>query len=190
MERFEATWPLGTRQRLALDVLLYTGCRRGDAVRLGRQHVRDGIITFRTEKDGEEVVIPMLDVLAASIAATETGDLTFLVTERGQPFSKESFGNWFRKACRKAACPGSAHGLRKAGATRAANNGASERQLMAIFGWSTGKMATHYTRAADKRRLAKDAAEFLKPAQTKNAERPHHGSGAGAGPKSSARKGA
>ena len=32
----------GTRQRVWLDVLLYTGLRRGDAVRLGRQHVRDG----------------------------------------------------------------------------------------------------------------------------------------------------
>jgi len=45
----EARWP-GTRERLACDLLLYTGLRRGDAVRVGRQHERDGVITIRTEK--------------------------------------------------------------------------------------------------------------------------------------------
>ena len=47
---YEARWPLGTRQRVWVAVLLYTGLRRGDAVRLGRQHVRDGIATIRTQK--------------------------------------------------------------------------------------------------------------------------------------------
>jgi integrase len=149
---------------LAFDLLLYTGFRRGDAVRVGRQHVRDGVITIRTEKTGEVVSIPMLPPLGASIAATKTGDLTFLVGRGGQPWVKESFGNWFGEACRAAGCPGSAHGLRKAGATRAAERGASERQLMAIFGWSTGKMAQHYSRTADRARLAQAAAEFLMPA--------------------------
>jgi hypothetical protein len=80
---------------------------------------------------GDGVVYPpLLPVLAATIAASKTGDLTFLVTERGTPFVKESFGNWFRDACREAGCPGSAHGLRKAGATRAAENGATVHQLI------------------------------------------------------------
>jgi hypothetical protein len=68
----------------------------------------------------------------------------------------------FREAWRKAGCPGSAYGLRR----RAAENGATERQLGAIFGWTTGKMATHYTQAADRKRLATDAAKPLIPAQT------------------------
>jgi integrase len=185
LDRFEARWPVGTRQRLAFDLLLYTGLRRGDAVLVGRQHVRDGMIVLRTEKHrkgkpGEQVAIPILEPLAASLAATRTGDLTYLVTDLGQPWVKESFGNWFREACQAAGCPGSAHGLRKAGATRAAERGASERQLMAIFGWSTGKMAQHYTRAADRMRLARDAAELLLPlAQPKNKIARTLGSGAG-----------
>jgi hypothetical protein len=52
---------------------------------------------------------------------------------------------------------GSAHGLRKAAATRAANAGATVAQLEAIFGWSGGGMAALYTRAADRRRLAIEA---------------------------------
>lgn len=188
VERFEAKWPIGTRQRLAFDILLYTGFRRGDAVRLGRQHVRDGVITFRTEKTGEAITIPMLAPLAESIAAAKTGDLTYLVTEYGQPWVKESFGNWFREQCRAAGCPGSAHGLRKAGATRAAENGATERELMAIFGWSTGRMASHYTRTADRKRLALKAAALLAPkVRRPNKKRPHLGSGEGIDAKTKAK---
>lgn len=189
LARFEAKWPVGTRERLAFDVLLYTGLRRGDAVKLGRQHVRDGLITLRTEKAGEVVTLPVLPVLQQSLDATATGDLAFLVTERGTPFVKESFGNWFRKACSKAGCPGSAHGLRKAGATRAAENGATDRQLMALFGWSTGKMATHYTRAADQKRLAMDAAKLLLLKQPKNKNARTKPKSAGAKPKISAKAG-
>src|SRR5690606_29958294 len=52
---YHKRWPHGTRQRVWLDVLLYTGLRRGDAVRLGRQHVKDGIATIKTEKSGETI---------------------------------------------------------------------------------------------------------------------------------------
>jgi integrase len=188
LDRFEARWPIGTRERLAFDLLLYTGLRRGDAVRLGVQHVRDGVISIRTEKHrrgkpGELITIPILGPLADSIAATKTGDLTFLVTADGHPWVKESFGNWFRDVCRAAGCPGSAHGLRKAGAVRAVERGATERQLMAIFGWSTSKMAQLYTRAADRSRLARDAAQLLLPEQSGNKKLPHPRSGAGGKPK-------
>ena len=60
MDRFEATYPLGTRERVAYAVLLYTGQRRGDVVRMGRQHVRDGILTIRQEKTEMEVNLPIL----------------------------------------------------------------------------------------------------------------------------------
>ena len=106
--------------------------------------------------------------LAASIAAAKTGDLTYLVTDRGKPFVKEGFGNWFREVCKAAGCPGSAHGLRKSGATRAAENGASDRTLMAMFGWKTAKMASVYTKAADRKRMAKAGGQLLLKAQTEN----------------------
>ncbi|MCX5513741.1 integrase [Kaistia algarum] len=189
VERFEQHWPLGTRERLALDLLLYTGLRRGDVVRLGRQHVRNGIIEFRAEKNSEAITIPVLPPRQASIDGTKTGDLAFLVTAHGTPFVKESFGNWFRKACTAAGCPGAAHGLRKAGATRSAENGASERQLMAIFGWKTNKMAALYTKKAERKKLSLDAAVTLLPGQSQNVKRPHLRSGAGVLPKSPKKSG-
>lgn len=158
LTRFEARWPVGSRQRLAYDLLLFTGLRRGDAVRLGRQHIRNGELSIRTEKTGAVVTRPILAPLATSIAATKTGDLAFLVTERGEPFGKESFGTWFGKACRAAGVPGSAHGLRKAGARRAAEAGATEAQLNALYGWAPGsRESAVYTRTADNARLARSA---------------------------------
>jgi integrase len=116
--------------------------------------------------------------------------MVFLVTDAGLPWRKESFGNWFREACRQAGCPGSAHGLRKAGATRAAERGASERQLMAVFGWTTGKMAQHYTRDADRKRLARDGAQYLLPAQSEIKKSRTLRSGAGASVKRRTKSGA
>jgi integrase len=161
--RYQANWPIGTKERVWLDILLYTGLRRGDAVRLGRQHVKDGIGTIRTEKSGGEitVTIPILSVLAATLAAGPCGDLTFICGERHQPLTKESFGNLFRAAARAAAVKKSSHGVRKIGATRAAENGATVAELEAIFGWRGGGMASLYTRAADRARLAKMAMKKL-----------------------------
>ncbi|MGH6792151.1 MAG: tyrosine-type recombinase/integrase, partial [Methyloceanibacter sp.] len=168
---YEARWPIGMRQRVWLDVLLYTGLRRGDAVRLGRQHVRDGVATLKTEKGGFTVVVdlPILPVLQRTLDAGPCGDLAFVCGERGHPLTKESFGNLFKKACKAAgvvAPKQAAHGLRKVAATRAAENGATAFELMAIFGWTDPKMAAHYTRTANRKRLAAQAMTKLNASGT------------------------
>lgn len=162
VERFHARWPVGTRERLALDLALFTGLRRSDLYRVGRQHVRDGVISIQTQKTGAWATIPIFARLQASIDAAPTGDMVFLVTEHGRPFSSEaSFGNWFGRACRAAGVPGRAHGLRKAGATIAAEAGASAHELMAMFTWTRLSEAERYTQAADRRRLAAVTAERI-----------------------------
>lgn len=173
---YERRWPIGTRQRVWLDVLLYTGLRRGDAVRFGRQHVRNGVGTIKTEKSGFTVAVtlPILPVLAETLTAGPCGDMTFIAGERGQPLTKESFGNMFRDACREASVPGSAHGVRKIAATRAANAGATVAQLEAIFGWSGGGMASHYTRSADRQRLALEAMHMLANTKRTSIPAPRH----------------
>jgi integrase len=116
-----------------------------------------------TEKSGftVEVTLPILPVLATTLAAGPCGNLAFICGERGEPLTKESFGNLFRAACKAAGVLGSAHGVRKIAATRAANAGATVAQLEAIFGWSGGRMASLYTRSADRRRLALEAMHKL-----------------------------
>jgi integrase len=93
---YETRWQIGTRQRVWLDVLLYTGLRRGDAVRFGRQHIRNGVGTIKTEKTDTVVTLPILPVLSKTFDAGACGDLTFIAGENGRPLTKESFGNLFR----------------------------------------------------------------------------------------------
>lgn len=161
--RYEAFWPVGTKERVWLDVLLYTGLRRGDAVKIGRQHVRNGIATLRTGKSQElmTVTLPILPALQATLDAGPTGELAFVCGMNGGPLTKESFGNMFSEAARAAGIRKSAHGVRKIGATRAAENGATVAELEAIFGWEGGRMASLYTRAADRVRLARGAMSKL-----------------------------
>ena len=101
--------------------------------------------------------MPILPILQATLNAGPCGDLTFIVGANGKPLTKESFGNEFKAACKEAGVPGSAHGVRKIAATRAADAGATEAELMAIFGWTDPKMASHYTRTANRKRLAAQA---------------------------------
>lgn len=164
VEQFRRHHPIGSRARLALDLLLFTGLRRSDVILVGRQHVRSGILQMKTQKTGAEIVIPIFPDLQKSIDETETSDLAFLATGKGRPFSSAaSFGNWFAKQCDKAMLPGNcrAHGLRKAGATIAAESGATSHELMAMFGWTRIAMAEVYTRKADRARMARGAAERI-----------------------------
>lgn len=159
VEQFRARHPIGTKARLALEMLLFIGVRRGDFVTLGRQHVKGREIRFVPRKTrfkrARTSVKPFLPELAAVIAQSPCGDLTLLVTEYGQPFTAKGFGNWFRERCDEAGlhqC--TAHGLRKIGATIAAENGATVNELMAMFDWDTPAQAKVYTDAADRKRLA------------------------------------
>ncbi|RPD37547.1 integrase, partial [Candidatus Liberibacter solanacearum] len=54
-----------------------------------------------------------------------------------------------------------AHELRKAGATIAANAGASPHELMAMYGWSKTDMADLYTREVNAKKLAYKAAKMI-----------------------------
>jgi integrase len=135
--------------------------RRGDAVILGKQHIRDGIATIKTEKTGTEVTIPISPQLAEILSIGPTGDLHFICNVLGKPFTKASFGNAFAEACRQASIKKRAHGVRKYKATAAAHKGATEPELDAMFGWTGGRMAAYYTREASRRRLAISGASKL-----------------------------
>jgi integrase len=163
VRQFQAKHAPGTKPRLALALLLYTGARRGDVVLLGRQMVRDGWLTFKSTKTGVVVSIPVLPELKAELARVAKANMTFLVTAYGKPFTAAGFGMRFREWCDQAGLKHcSAHGLRKAGATIAAERGASEAQLNAIFGWAeNSNESRRYTRAARQKVLASSAVALL-----------------------------
>jgi integrase len=166
VHQFMERHPIGTKAHLAMALLLFTGARRGDMVKFGRQHVTTGALRYvpgkTTYKRRKMVEKPILPVLARVLAATPAGSLTFLVTEYGKPFTANGFGGWFRKRCDEAGLPHcTAHGLKKAGATIAAENGATGPQLMAMFDWKTLAQAQPYIEAADQKRMAVQTAHLI-----------------------------
>jgi integrase len=159
----------GTKARLALELLLGTGQRRSDVVRMGLQHVKGDEIAVRQQKTDEPLLIPMEPNLVQALAAIPKTNLTFLVTERGAPFTSAGFGNWFRDRCNEAELPQcSAHGLRKLAATRLANAGCSTDQVKAITGHKSLSEVARYTKAADQRRLARQAMSMLRADREQN----------------------
>ncbi|WP_375681014.1 MULTISPECIES: tyrosine-type recombinase/integrase, partial [unclassified Bartonella] len=163
VEKYYHHWSHGSHERVWIDVLLYTGLRRGDAVRIGWNDVKDNIIHLKTEKSKfqTDVFLPILPELAETLKIGPIGNETFICGKNGNKLVKESFGNLFREACNVAGIKKSAHGLRKLAATRAANSGATVSQLKAIFGWTDDNMASLYTKSADRKRLAIEAIKKL-----------------------------
>jgi integrase len=157
--KFEAAHPIGSRPRLAMALLLYTGQRRSDVVRLGRQHLRDGLLHLRQQKTGAVLAIPVHPALVEILSATPTNNLSFLVTRDGSPFTPAGFGNHFREWCDKAGLPKecSAHGLRKAACRRLAEAGCSALEIMAISGHASLREVQRYCAAADQARMARSA---------------------------------
>jgi integrase len=155
---FETTHPIGSKPRLALALLLHTAQRRGDVVRMGRQHIRDGVLSVRQQKTGRALVIPVHAELQAALDATPSEHLTFLTTERGEPFEPMAFTKWFKRCCDAAGLSGcSAHGLRKAACRRLAEAGCTANEIAAISGHTSLREVERYTKAADQARMARSA---------------------------------
>lgn len=163
VRQFEKAHAPGTRPRLALALLLYTGARRGDVVRMGPEMVKDGWMSFVTDKNGTEVTIPISPDLQEHINLCDRSASTYLQTAFRKPYTAAGFGNAFREWCNAAGLQNcSAHGLRKAGAALAAERGATEAELNAIFGWGHGsKEASVYVKAASRKVLSGRAAELI-----------------------------
>ncbi len=155
---FETKWPVGSKERLGFDLLLYTAQRSGDVRQMTVHQVRDGRVLVRQEKTGQLVDIPLHPRLQTSLAAHRIEHLALLTTKHGKPFTEKGFGNWVSKAAERAGLPRcSAHGLRKAAARRLAEAGCSAHEIMAITGHQSLKEVERYTREAGRRNLADSA---------------------------------
>lgn len=154
---YEARWASGTRERLAMALLLYTGQRRSDVVTMGRQHVKVGRIHVAQVKTKARLAILIHPALQREIDAAPPG-MTFILTAFGKPFTAAGFTSWFRERAEIAGVHGrTPHGLRKAAGRRLAEAGCSAKQIAAVLGHSTLSEVERYTKDADQEMLA-DAA--------------------------------
>ncbi|MDF2797393.1 MAG: hypothetical protein K0R85_137 [Devosia sp.] len=158
IEKFEAKHPIGSKARLAFALCLYTAQRRGDVIRMGRQHIRGSMISVRQQKTGTYLEVPIHPDLAAILETVPKDNMTLLLSEAGGPFKPASFGNWFGDRCREAGLGKgyNAHGLRKAGARRLAEAGCTAHEIMSITGHQTIAEVERYTRSANQKIMAVD----------------------------------
>src|SRR5262249_18552939 len=162
VEQFRARHPIGTKARLALELMPQPGAGRGDGISLGRQHVKDGWVIYTQEKNrGRKPVLvetPLPEPVVAAIKACPSPPeaLTFLTNEWGRPFSKKAFGTWFRECCDKAGLLERCvpHGLRKAGCRIMGDSSCTPHEIMAVSGHRTLKEVMHYTEDYDRKLAA------------------------------------
>lgn len=158
IHQFRETWPLGTRERLAMELLLDTALRESDAVTVGRQHRKGNELHLHHGKNDSATVIEIGADLAEAMNTFDSGNMTYLATQYGRPFTPKGFYNWFKRACVKAALPHcSPHGLRKARSRILAESGATPLEGRAVTGHKTDKMFAHYAASANQREMARQA---------------------------------
>lgn len=155
IDAYRATWPVDTMERTAFELLLATGLRLSDVVRVGVFHHRGELLEIKAEKNKVLCYIPVTPAIDRIVATTPKGQVTYLVDQFGKAFSKPMFGKWFNASCVKAGIPEKirSHGIRKTAATMDAESGKSAHWLMAKYGWTKIEEAERYTRKADRRRI-------------------------------------
>lgn len=156
VDQFVARWPLGTRQRLAFDLLLYTGQRSGDVRRMVWADVRGAKVKVVQAKTGADLMIAQHPALAATLNLDRRDVGTIVITEFGRPFSEKGFGNWMADAIENAGLPERCitHGIRKAAARRLAEAGCTAHEIASITGHKTLKEVQRYTEAVQREKLA------------------------------------
>jgi integrase len=161
--QFEAVHPIGSKARLALALGLYTAQRRSDVIRIGRQHIRDGVLTVRQQKTGAQLAIPVHSDLQTIIDASPGGPFTLLTTPRDKSYKGDDFTDQFRRWCDAANLPEHCvfHGLRKAACRRLAEAGCTVHEIAAISGHKSLKEVERYTKGVDQARLARAALERM-----------------------------
>lgn len=160
---YEAHWPLGTRERLAFALLLYTGQRVGDAARLKRSDISGGMIRLVQQKTGTPLAIPIHPALQRAMRAGPAKGVYFVGDQDGRPIAAASLTRLMKRAAAAAGLPSHCkpHGLRKAILRRLAERGASAKQIAAVSGHRTLNEIERYTRAADQATMSKAALGLL-----------------------------
>lgn len=174
IDAYQARWPIGTTERLAFALLLYTGQRRSDVVLMSWSDVRDGaigVVPLKTRRTtGVKLWIPIHPALAEALAAAKRAGQTILTTTFQKAFTANGFGNFMADKIASAGLSDHCvtHGLRKAAARRLAESGCTTNEIAAITGHATLQEVARYTKAAEQKRLAKAAIKRLRSTRKMN----------------------
>lgn len=161
--KFEERWPIGTRERTAFGLHLYTAQRRGDIRKAMWQDLSEFGLHIVQEKTEVELIIPLHSQLVLILEAWRVVSPSIkneiIVTQKGQPYTINGYAVLLADAIERAGLPKRCvpHGLRKAALRRLADLGCSAKQMQAISGHKTLRELERYTEAANQKTLAADA---------------------------------
>ena len=91
--QYEERWPIGSRERTAFALHLYTGQRRSDVARMAWTDVAENAINVVQAKTGVRLTIPLHPNLSAALRAWPRKHVVMLTTAFNKPFSY----CWLRK---------------------------------------------------------------------------------------------
>ena len=165
--QFEAAWPLGTRERCAFALLLFTGQRASDVAKMSSGDLAADGIWVVQRKTKAKLLIPVHSALDVALTGTEIEDGALLKTSFGEPFTAKGFSNFMADKIATAGLPERCvtHGLRKAAARRLAEAGCSANEIASITGHAKLDEVARYTKAAEQKRLARAAIDRLPGSQ-------------------------
>jgi enterobacteria phage integrase len=161
---FEASWKLGTKERLAFALLLFTGQRASDVARMSSTDLADDGIWVVQQKTKAKLLIPVHPELQQALAAAEVTEGAILKAGFGEAFSAKGFSNFMAERIDQAELPERCvtHGLRKAAARRLAEAGCSVNEIASITGHVSLEEVARYTKAAEQKKLARAAMSRLR----------------------------
>jgi integrase len=152
--------------RLGVMLSLYTGQRRSDVVRMRWSQFDGDTIEVVQQKTGEFVTIPCHKRLRSILSALPRHSEFILTGERGAPYKADSYAERVRNQLHTIGIKGySVHGLRKNAAVALSQAGCSVPEIMAITGHRSATMALHYSKRAERKRLARSAIDKWEAAE-------------------------
>lgn len=156
------------RIRLAVHLLLYTGQRIGDVMKMRWSDIKDGQISVTQQKTGKELRFPMHSKLASELERTPKRGITIITNWMGRQMRPDIIRKELKAFAAERGFSAVPHGLRKSAVHALLQAECSADQVMAITGQSR-RMVDHYAKKIDQHRLGSAAIlkwEQTAPAQT------------------------
>lgn len=160
VEAFRAAVPYGTRQRLLFELLIGTGQRIGDVLRMQWGHIDGDGINVRQSKTKKQLWVPFTPHLQAALAQAQRRNLTILTSQDGSgPWSYRGAADAMMAVRVKIGAEAyDIHSLRYTAAAELLMAGCSDELIGAVTG-QTAVMVAHYTKAVRQKVRAIQAQE-------------------------------
>lgn len=161
LDIYRATCPLGTRERLVMELCVGTGQRIGDVLNMRWSHIEDAAFFVKQSKTKKELWVPILPELQAALDVASRHSVFILTNERGtNRWSYRGASAAVRRVRERiGALAYDIHSWRYNAACELLEAGCGDDLIAAVTGQSPA-MVQHYTRKVRQRIRAVQAQQM------------------------------